>query len=99
MKKIAEIDNKVLPEADIIIFFEVDYQKWLENLKDRNREVDQDKDFMKNFETQKFLWEATQKYCEERGKEFITFPQDNSSAQETAQKIKNLLGDKLATKS
>ncbi|CAG8546342.1 4489_t:CDS:2 [Paraglomus occultum] len=93
MKKIAEIDNKVLPEADIIIFFEVDYQKWLENLKVRNREVDQDKDFMKNFETQKFLREATQKYCEERGKEFIIFPQDNSSAQEAAQKIKNLFDE------
>jgi len=53
---------------------------------------------MKNFETQKFLREATQKYCEEKGIEFIISPQDNSSPQETAEKIKNLLGDKLAKK-
>ena len=95
MKKIAEIDNKVLPEANIIIFFEVNRDNWLENLKARGRDTDHDEVFTKNFETQKFLLEATRKYCEEKGVELIIFQQGNSSPRDSALKIKNLLGEKL----
>ena len=55
-------------------------------------------DFMKNFETQKFLLEATKKLCEEKGIELIIFQQDSSSVQDTALKLKGLLEDKLAQK-
>src|SRR4051794_38563471 len=68
MKRIAEIDKDVLPDADIVVFFKINNQHdWLEFLKVRNRPIDQDEDFMKNFETQKFLLEATQKLCAEKG--------------------------------
>jgi hypothetical protein len=53
---------------------------------------------MKNFETQKFLWEAVQKYCEEKGVELIIFPQDNSPVHDSALKLKNLLEEKLTKK-
>jgi hypothetical protein len=98
MKQIAEIDKDVLPDADVVVFFEINYDDWLELLKVRNRPTDQDEDFMKNFETQKFLLEATKKLCEEKGIELIIFQQDNSSAQDTALKLKGLLEDKLAQK-
>ena len=98
MKQIAEIDKDVLPDADVAVFFEINHDDWLELLKARNRSTDHDEDFMKNFETQKFLLEATKKLCEEKGIELIIFKQDNSSVQETALKLKNLLGDKLTKK-
>jgi len=98
MKKIAEIDNKVLPNADLVIFFEVNRENWIELLKLRNRGTDHDEKFMKNFETQKFLLEATQKFCQEKGVELIIFPQNNSSVQDSALKLKNLLEGKLTEK-
>lgn len=96
MKQIAEIDKDVLPDADIIIFFEIDKEDWLNFLKSRNRLTDNDEGFLKNFETQKFLLEGTKKLCEEKGIELIIFPRDASSVEDSALKLKNLLDDKLA---
>jgi thymidylate kinase len=98
MKQIAEIDKDVLPDADIAVFFEINYDDWLELLKARSRPTDHDEDFMKNFETQKFLLEATKKLCQEKGIELIIFQQDSSSVQDSALKLKSLLEDKLAQK-
>ena len=95
MKQIAEIDKDILPDADIIIFLEVSHDEWTEFLKIRNREADQDKDFLKNFETQKFLLEATKKLCEEKGIELIVFRQNISSIQESAKKLKEVLKSKI----
>ncbi|MCE8168330.1 MAG: deoxynucleoside kinase [Candidatus Moeniiplasma glomeromycotorum] len=95
MKKIAEIDNKVLPDANMIIFLEVNYQNWLENLKNRGRETDQSEEFQKNFETQKFLYEATQKYCAEKGVELISLARDNSSFSELADQLTKILESKI----
>ena len=53
---------------------------------------------MKNFETQKFLREAVQKYCEGKGVELIIFPQNNSPVHDSALKIKSLLEEKLVKK-
>ena len=98
MKQIAEIDKDVLPDADIIIFFEVAHDEWVEFLKLRNRETDHDKDFMKNFETQKFLLEATKKLCEEKGIELIIFRRHGSSLQESVEGLKKLLENKINQK-
>ena len=98
MKQIAEIDKDVLPDADIIIFFEVDEENWLNFLESRNRPTDNDKEFLKNFETQKFLLEATKKLCEEKGIELIIFPRGNSSVEDSAASLKNLLEEKLVKK-
>lgn len=95
MKQIAEIDKDVLPDADIIIFFEIKHDDWMNFLKSRNREMDQDKDFIKNFETQKFLLEATKKLCEEKGIELIIFRQNISSIQESVEKLKKVLENKI----
>ena len=98
MKEIATIDKDVLPDADIIIFFEVNKENWINFLKSRNRPTDNDEEFLKNFETQKFLLEATKKLCEEKGIELITFSRGTASVEDSASKLKNLLDDKLAKK-
>jgi len=67
-------------------------------LKSRNRPTDNDEEFLKNFETQKFLLEATKKLCEEKGIELITFSRGTASVEDSASKLKNLLDDKLAKK-
>ncbi|CAG8527293.1 9704_t:CDS:2 [Ambispora gerdemannii] len=61
----------------------------------RNRPTDNDEEFLKNFETQRFLLEATKKLCEEKGIELITFPRGISSIEDSAAKIKSLLEEKL----
>jgi len=98
MKQIAEIDKDVLPDADIAVFFEVDKANWLSFLKNRNRSTDNDEEFLKNFETQKFLLEATQKLCEEKGIELITFSRGTSSLEDSTARLKNLLEGKLVKK-
>src|SRR5687767_9862506 len=95
MKEIASIDKDVLPDANIIIFFEMDKENWIDFLKNRNRPTDNDEEFLKNFETQKFLLEATKKLCEEKGIELIIFPRGDSSIEDSALKLKKLLDDKL----
>jgi hypothetical protein len=95
MKQIAEIDKDVLPDADIIIFFEVEKENWINSLKNRNRPTDNDEEFLKNFETQKFLLEATKKLCEEKGIELIIFPRDASSVEDSALKLKKILTERL----
>ncbi|CAI2167663.1 18435_t:CDS:1 [Funneliformis geosporum] len=98
MKQIAEIDKDVLPDADIAVFFEVDKGSWLNALKSRNRSTDNDEEFLKNFETQKFLLEATKKLCEEKGIQLIVFPRDNSSPEDSAASLKNHLEEKIVKK-
>ncbi|CAI2183300.1 1149_t:CDS:2 [Funneliformis geosporum] len=63
--------------------------------KEVNRSTDNDEEFLKNFETQQFLLEATKKLCEEKGIELIIFPRDSSSPEDSAVRIKNLLEEKL----
>jgi len=60
--------------------------------------MDQDKDFIKNFETQKFLLEATKKLCEEKGIELIVFQQNISSVQDSVERLKRLLEGKIVHK-
>lgn len=95
MKKIAKIDKEVLPDADVIIFFEIDKDNWLNFLKNRNRSTDNEEEFLKNFETQKFLLEATKKLCEEKGIKLIIFPHCASSVKDSAARIKSLLEEKI----
>lgn len=98
MKDIALIDRDALPDADIIIFFEINKNDWLNLLKSRNRVVDSDEEFLKNFETQKFLLEATKKLCDERDINLIIFQQDDSSLKDSAKKLKEILAKELEKK-
>jgi len=96
MKEIATIDKDVLPDADIIVFFEIDKESWLKLLRSRNRIADNEEVFLRNFETQKFLLDATKKLCEERGIELIMFQQKELSIVDSSQKIKKILEEKIA---
>jgi len=96
MKEIAAIDKDILPNADIIIFFEVNNKEiWLNFLKVMGRPTDNDEEFLKNFETQRFLLEATKKLCEEKGIELIIFPRGTISVEDAALSMKKILEEKL----
>jgi len=95
MKQIAEIDKDVLPDADILVFFEVNKKDWLSFLKTRNRATDNEEKFLKNFEAQKFLLEAAEKLCEERKIDLIIFKQGNSSPEESAKKLQKILEERI----
>ena len=86
MKQIAEIDKDILPDADILVFFEVNKEDWLSFLKKRNRITDNE---------EKFLLEAAEKLCEERKIELIIFKQGNSSPEESAKKLQKMLETRI----
>jgi adenylate kinase family enzyme len=96
MKEIAAIDKDILPDADIVIFFEVNNKEdWLSSLKERGRSTDNDEEFLKNFETQKFLLEASKKLCEEKNIELILFPRSTASIEDSVLSLKKILEEKL----
>ena len=96
MKEIAAIDKDILPDADIVIFFEVNNKEnWLSSLKERGRPTDNDEEFLKNFETQKFLLEATKKMCEEKNIELIFFPRGTASIEDSTLSLKKILEEKF----
>ena len=95
MKEIAAIDKDVLPDADIMVFFEVKKEDWINFLKNRNRPTDNEEVFLKNFETQRFLLEAAQKLCKEKNIELIVFPCDTASPEDSALSLKKILEEKL----
>ena len=66
MKQIAEIDKDVLPDADIIIFFEVDKENWLNFLRNRNRSTDNDKEFLKTLKPKNFSWKPPKNYARKK---------------------------------
>lgn len=91
-KKIAQIDYKILPEADIIVALKITEEVWRTFLKERNRKRDSDETFLKEyFQSQKAILKAGQKYCKEFHKTYIEINQYISSPQEIALKIQERL--------
>jgi hypothetical protein len=92
LQEMAKIDKDKLPDADIVVFLNVDYLNWIKFLKSRNREMDKYEDFLSSFNTQKLFLEATQKLCEEKSIELIIFQQRNT-VRESALELINLFED------
>ncbi len=92
----AKKDYQLLPNADIVIFFKVAEQRWETFYKARNREIDQDVEFRKQcFSLQNPMLEACKKYAFDFGKKLLVFEPDNASPEESAKKIKSLLGEMI----
>jgi len=92
---IAKKDYEHLPNADILVFFTLDENTWMQFLKKRNRHLDHNVDFTKSFILQNSYLEAAKKYCKDFDKQLIVHEQRLVSpaiaAAEVAVKIKKLL--------
>ncbi|MCL2838551.1 MAG: hypothetical protein FWE04_05755 [Oscillospiraceae bacterium] len=95
-QELAKTDYDVLPNADIVIFFEIEESLWQSFLKKRNRSLDQNSSFLKKcFLSQKHMKDACKQYADEFGKKLLIIKQEDSSAETMAAKIKDKLEELL----
>lgn len=87
LKQLAQLDYNLLPDADVIIFFELTEATWKKFLQKRNRQLDNDEDLKKSFALQAVLLKAAQQYAKQKGKQLIHFQQDFSSVKEATEKL------------
>lgn len=88
---ISKLDWDSLPDATCIITFEIEYDDWVTLLKKRNRQLDQNPEFLKSFVTQKYFIEAAENLAKERNIKHINFKQQISAPLIIAQQLKSLL--------
>lgn len=79
------------PNADVVIFFDINFDIWTEFRKMRNRKLDQDEAFLASYPTQLLFKEAVRRYCEESGAKLILYTQTISTPQTAAKEIASLL--------
>jgi len=91
--EMARLDRQLLPDADVVVMFEVTYEIWRAFLGRRGRELDKDEAFLRSFPSQQSFIKASEAYCHEAGAEFMRFRQSISSPKEAALALTNLLLD------
>lgn len=87
LKVIADKDLELLPDLDVLIYFEVDVVTWTTFLKLRNRNLDHEELFKKSFDTQQYFRAAAEDYCASTGCQFLLARQYLSSPHEVAASI------------
>jgi len=96
VEAMAKKDYECLPEADIVICFVVSKPLWRKFLSMRGREMDKELEFEKQcFSLQEQLIKACDKYAKDFGKAVIFFEQDDSSPFIAAQRLQNLLEERV----
>jgi thymidylate kinase len=92
-KDVTYKDFQSLPDVDLIVFIDIDYESWIQLLRKRNRE----KDFIEGFQesysfARKYLLEAIQDLSQKRKIPFIIFEQKigdlTNQAAQLSEKIK-----------
>ncbi|MBK0379321.1 hypothetical protein [Mucilaginibacter segetis] len=92
MIAIAKKDYETLPDANAIIFFHIDRKTWERFLSVRNRNLDQDVEFLNQcFDSQAPFLLAAQRYCREANVELVVFDQVFDSPESSAERLHRLL--------
>jgi len=93
-KLMAETDYKELPDADAVIGLKVDEELWRNFIAKRGRELDQSQSFTNSFAMQNAFLNAAKQYCSERNIPYIEIQQEDTSPQDTADRVLQLLEEK-----
>ena len=88
LSEIAELDREILPNADCIISFEIDYRDWLQCLSKRGRMLDSETEFVRSYDTQAYFIEAAETYAASVGARLIHFKQVYSSPSQAAKLLR-----------
>ncbi len=91
VKAIKELDKDTIPDADVIVLFEIDYKTWRRFLKMRNRTTDNDECFLKSYGIAKAIEEAVEDIARRKHIKVIKFRQEFSSPEEQAKKLRDIL--------
>lgn len=90
--KMAELDYSTLPNADVIIFFNISPITWSSLLNIRNRNMDNEELFKSQcFSSQEPMLKATEKYAKDFNKQFIVIEQEFGTPENIAQKTQKEL--------
>ncbi|MEC2921289.1 hypothetical protein [Bacillus tropicus] len=92
--EIAALDWYRLPNVTHLVTFELTKEVWLRNLNIRNRNLDNNKDLLKSFGTQRYFIEAAAQLSEEFGIQHINIEVKDMSVTETAEKIAEMIESK-----
>jgi thymidylate kinase len=90
-EELARLDFEHLPDADILVFIEIDEAAWQSNLTTRGRDADQHRGLQESFQTQEHMRAAAEQYCAARGARLVVFPQRRSSPREAAEALLDAL--------
>lgn len=88
---IAKTDWEHLPNADVIIFFEVSVDLWKNFLTKRNRLSEVDPKILESYATQDLFYSACKKLAHDQHMLLIKIDQDALSPREKAEKIREIL--------
>lgn len=91
IREMAAVDWRLLPNADIIVFFDLDLSTWKSFIKQRNRKLDCDESFLLSYHTQDLFWDAVQQLAHEMSIKVIRFTQIKESPYHAALRLKNIL--------
>ena len=98
MKAISSKDYYLLPDADYLIFFKIDFDTWSKFIQIRDRVLDNNIEFQKQcFSSQEPFFTAARKYAKEKNCELIVVNQKFSSPKETAKRVADILMNKINT--
>ncbi len=81
---IAALDYFHLPDADCVVFIEVEESAWKEQLRQRGRELDKSADVANTYASQAAMLAASEQYCREKGIPHVRFRNDYSSLMQCA---------------
>lgn len=88
---VAELDWRCLPNANVVVFFQLDRDTWLQFIDGRGRELDQQEAFRSSFSTQDYLHESAKKFCDEFGARLVVFTQKTSTPHAAATELLGML--------
>jgi deoxyadenosine/deoxycytidine kinase len=91
VKQVALLDWEHLPNADVLVFFDIDFDTWMSFLKKRNRKLDNDVFFLKSYATKNLFWNAAEHLAKVNSPKIVRFAQKDLSPHEAALNLKNLL--------
>jgi hypothetical protein len=96
---LADLDYELLPDADILIFFEVAAENYDLMLKRRGRVLDRDAKLHEKADTQRYFLDAAVSYVEARKGQtkLIRYQNSYSSPEESAESLLLILKESLGT--
>lgn len=90
-KTIARLDLENLPDADVIVLFEIEINTWKKLLSLRGRQLDKDENFIASYHTYSYFREAAVDLCRQKNIKLIEFKQEFSSPEIQAKRLRDLI--------
>jgi hypothetical protein len=92
--ELARIDRTMLPDADCLVFFEVEKEDWRTMLRTRHNEYDRAPGFEDIHALQPRLLDVADRYCREQKVPLVRFLNKRSSVEEAANVLYGMLKEK-----